>query len=215
MADIVKNDIFGEPIVYENTEWDDVWVECAKDTDSKRVLMIGDSITRGFRAMLRKELDGRALPNTIATSKAVDNPNFEKLIDYHLTVGYEYSAVHIMSGPHGGHMSTERFEEGFERLVRFVSERLPKAKILIGTYPKVRVNGDTSRIDEARNTVTEQRNDAARRVASKVGAELNDLYPAIGDDAELYSPDGLHLSSMGYTLLAEATAKRLGACNVF
>ena len=214
MLDTVKTDIYGDPIVYEGTEWDDVWVECARDNESKRILMIGDSITRGFRAILKEELACRALPNTIATSKAVDNPNFERLIDYHLTVGYEYSAVHIMSGPHGPHLNIEKFEDGFERLVKFVAARLPKAKILIGTYPKVRFAGDLSQIDEERNQKTEQRNAAARRVAERLGAELNDLYYVIGDDTELYSPDGLHLSSGGYKLLAEATAKKFAECNV-
>ena len=69
-------DIYGGELVLEGTEWDDVWVECASDKKTKRILMIGDSITRGFRAKLKENISPDALPNTVATSKSVDNPLF-------------------------------------------------------------------------------------------------------------------------------------------
>jgi len=200
-------DIYGGGLVLEGTEWDDVWVECASDEKTKRILMIGDSITRGFRAKLKENIFPDALPNTVATSKSVDNPAFCALIDYHLASGYEYSAVHFMSGPHGLHMSTETFKDGFERLVLMLKERLPLAKIAVGTYPRVRLESDLTKLDAEKTRITEERNAAVCEIAQKYGLPVNDLYRAVGDNPEIYSPDGLHLSAEGYALLAETTAR--------
>jgi hypothetical protein len=58
-------------IVRENIEWLDVWVPNTNATDLPRVLLIGDSITRGYFKDVEEKLKGKAHVARLATSKSV------------------------------------------------------------------------------------------------------------------------------------------------
>ena len=77
--------VFGEQKTkLEQIEWDDLWFQEATDTLSKRVLLIGDSITRACRAMINKRLNPLGVVvDQLATSKGNDNPFF---IPFELTL---------------------------------------------------------------------------------------------------------------------------------
>lgn len=48
-----------EPIS-ERIEWIDIWVTDADKDDLPRVLLVGDSITRGYFGAVEKHLEGKA-----------------------------------------------------------------------------------------------------------------------------------------------------------
>lgn len=47
----------------ENTEWCDIWIPSASKTDKPHVLLVGDSITKGYYKSVCKNTAGHALPN--------------------------------------------------------------------------------------------------------------------------------------------------------
>ena len=57
-------------MVRENIEWLDVWVPGNNVTDRPRVLLIGDSITRGYYKAVEDKLKGKAVVCRLATSRA-------------------------------------------------------------------------------------------------------------------------------------------------
>ena len=64
-----------EPI-RERIEWADIWVTDADKDDLPRVLLIGDSITRGYFGEVEKRLAGKAYCARLTTSKCVSDPWF-------------------------------------------------------------------------------------------------------------------------------------------
>ena len=75
---------FGEQkTILERIEWDHLWFQEATDTVSRRVLLIGDSITRACRNVIYQRLSPLGVVvDQLATSKGNDNPYLIPLIDY-------------------------------------------------------------------------------------------------------------------------------------
>src|SRR5712691_4028582 len=58
----------------ESIEWCDIWISHANETNLPRVLLIGDSITRGYYPEVEKRLAGKAFVARLATSRFVADP---------------------------------------------------------------------------------------------------------------------------------------------
>jgi hypothetical protein len=58
----------------ENIEWCDAWMPDSNSTGSPRVLLIGDSITRGYFPKAQTLLKGKAYCARFCTTKAVGDP---------------------------------------------------------------------------------------------------------------------------------------------
>lgn len=63
-----------KPVVREDTEWLDVWLPNTNSHDLPRVLLIGDSITRGYGPQVEADLKGKAYVGRMATSKSLGDP---------------------------------------------------------------------------------------------------------------------------------------------
>lgn len=91
-----------EPI-RERIEWADIWVTDANKNDLPRVLLIGDSITKGYFSEVEKHLAGKAYCARLTTSKCVSNPSFAdevQLLLKHYKFGFitEVGAVGLLKG---------------------------------------------------------------------------------------------------------------------
>src|SRR5438309_134160 len=91
----------GEPrVVREDIEWLDVWVPDANAGGLPRVLLVGDSITRGYGPAVERNLKGKAYVARLATSKSVGDPGL--LAEVSLVLGqYRFDLVHFNNGLHG------------------------------------------------------------------------------------------------------------------
>src|SRR5437867_13328630 len=58
----------------ESIEWCDIWISHANETNLPRVLLIGDSITRGYYPEVEKRLAGKAFVARLTTSRFVADP---------------------------------------------------------------------------------------------------------------------------------------------
>ena len=186
----------------ETYEWDDIWWDHAPDKEGKRILIIGDSISRGYRRAAAKIENRDFYIDGIATSKAVDNTTFYTLLDYYAQSGLPYDAVFFNNGLHGWHLDdSEKFKAHFEKLAAYIKERFsPKSFYIVLTTP-VRKSKQTEIFDE-RNERAKLRNISAAEVAEKLGAETVDLFSLIENRPDLYTQDGVHLVDEGYDLLA-------------
>ena len=174
--------------VSETYEWDDIWYERTHDADKKRVLYVGDSISRGVRSSLNRLGEGEILFDNAAGSKALDDPNYDKLME--LVIAQEPKRPDLIlfnNGLHGFHLGTEEYENLLE-------EKLKLIVSLSGVKPAVVLT--TAVKDAKRNESTViPRNAAAKRVARRLGLAVIDLFgftedmPRIGDGVHFEPAD--------------------------
>ncbi len=188
--------------VLETYEWDNIWWEHASDTTQKRALIIGDSISCGYRGRVNALLAGEIYVDGFGSSKAVDNPYFERS----LALCVEQSGCSLMlfnNGLHGWHLSAEEYETHYRELVKALVERYPDKKLVLMLTTPMRKNGNLSEPDEERNRLIGARNAAARRVAKEFHLDVLDLYEVLADkDGSLWM-DPCHLCADGYEMLAK------------
>lgn len=189
----------------ETYEWDDIWWEHASDREKTRMLVIGDSISCGYRRLVTEELGEEIYVDGLATSKALDNPAFESLIDYVALQHDNVKIVQFNNGLHGWHLSDEEYAQNYERVLDIVSEKYKNAKIVIALTTPVRNKEDLNKFSE-RNERVLRRNKIAVSIARERCLLVNDLYSLIYDKPELWKDDGVHLLDSGYKIIAKHTA---------
>ena len=193
----------------ERIEWDDLWYQEATDTTSKRVLLIGDSITRGCRNMINDRLSALGVVvDQLATSKANDNPFFIPLIDYTIAQQPSCCVLQLWLGHHGGHQTPEEFGKDYEKILCHLMEKYPDKKLLIVCQTPVREMGNIE-VLSVRNDRSIARGTEAKRLAEKYDLAYLDAYTPLIDKPELYTQDGIHLLENGCQLLADCCAEAI------
>lgn len=185
----------------ENIEWTQYWTE---DTQSgkHKVLMIGDSISVGYRSEVNKLLGDDLSITAYSTSKAVDNPWFAKELALNIEQhDFSYDIVTLNNGLHGFHLSTEAYEAGMRSLIGAVQALLPAAKLYLVLSTPITEYEKPDTLSEKNQAVIE-RNEAVLRLADELGLPVIDLYSAVLGNAEVKSTDGYHYNGAGYQLLA-------------
>jgi lysophospholipase L1-like esterase len=195
----------------ERYEWCDFWWEEATSQHGNRVLLIGDSITRGYRPHLNKLLHGIAYVDMLATSKAVDNPSLFREMDYILyhQTEFTYQVIHINSGLHGFHLSVAEYEHHYDRVIGYLLEHSHGAKLVVALTTPVTKEGEPGQLNSAINDKVIERNKAAERLAAKYNLELNDLYSRMLGKSDYRAADGYHYNSHGEQAQAGIVAEKL------
>ncbi len=186
----------------ETFEWERIWWEHIDDPEKPRALIIGDSVSCGYRDILNKLLQGEVYLDGLGTSKAVDNPLFPKLIDYMHSQYQEYDAILFNNGLHGWHLSDDDFEKYYRELLCYVKNCFPDKRLVVMLSTPVRKGKDIAVFD-ARNDRVIERNRRAILVAKELDAEVLDLYSVLVEHPKLYREDGVHLLEDGYEVLAK------------
>lgn len=191
-----------EKQVLETYEWDNIWWEHADDTKKDRILIIGDSISCGYRNIINKKLSGSLYVDGIGTSKNLANDSFIALIEYVFSQKENYKIVQFNNGLHGWNLSKEEYELHYEKVIKHIQKEYPTVKIIIALTTPLRNKNDFSKMDN-RNKIVIDRNESARKIADKYGFEVNDLYSVIKNRNDIYREDGVHLTDEGYEILAQ------------
>lgn len=190
----------------ETYEWDNLWWEHADDRSGKdRILLIGDSISCGYRGMVNECLKGEVYADGLGTSKGLDNEAFFALIDYVIGQQKNCKLIQFNNGLHGWHLSIQEYKECYLEFIHYFKEMYGDKKLVLALSTPVRDGGNLSRLD-ARNAEVIQRNQAVREIAESEGLAVNDLYAPVIGHPEFYSPDGVHLTEEGYRVLAKQCA---------
>ena len=194
-------------IAREAIEWADVWIPDANGTTLPRVLLIGDSITRGYYPQVAEKLKGKASVARLATSKSLGDPAL--LAEVALVLDQcQFDIVHFNNGLHGAGYSNEEYGKSFPDLVATIRKYAPKAKLIWATTTPTRTKENLSVIAEGTKRV-QDRNKIAEGIVTKEGIAVDDLYDLVKDHAEYWSQDGVHFNGKGVAVQAEQVAKQI------
>ena len=195
----------------ETYEWDNIWWEKAPDNNTPRALIIGDSISCGYRQLINTEIGGKIYIDGFGTSKALDNPFMISSIDNVIAQQKHTEAIQINNGLHGWHLSLAEYEHHYRIIIDHILTTYPDVPLIIALTTPVRKKDNLDIFDE-RNHLVLKRNEIAVNIAKEKNIIINDLYSTIAKTPEIYILDGVHLSVEGYLLLAKQCVKVFKKC---
>ncbi len=194
-------------VVRENIEWLDVWVPGHTITDQPRLLLIGDSITRGYYNTVEAKLKGKAVVARLTTSKSLGDPAL--LDEVRLVLGQtKFDVVHFNNGMHGWGYTEDEYAKALPDLVATIRKGAPTAKLICATTTPVRIAGKPELSDPKTDRV-KVRNKAVADVMDKEKIPTNDLFTLVAEKPEWFSQDGVHLNPKGSTALGEQVAEHV------
>ena len=142
-----------EHIAREYIEWSDVWLTGANQTDKPHVLLLGNSITRGYHPKVEKLLEGKAYVGRLSGSKSVGDPALLDEVAAILKHNH-FDVIHFNNGLHGFDYTEEEYAEAFPEYVALIRKYAPDAKLIWATITPVRQGEgmkDFAPITERRN----------------------------------------------------------------
>ena len=184
----------------EGTEWCDIWITKATDKKLPRVMLVGDSITKGYFKVAEKQLQGKASCARFATSACVSDPAFFAQLDAMFS-HYQYAVIHFNNGLHGMGYSEEEYREGYEKALQLTRKKAPKAKLILALSTPLQSTSNVNKL----NPRVDERNRIVRELAQKYGATINDLHGISKGHPEHYK-DPYHFKPVAIDL----QGKRVG-----
>jgi lysophospholipase L1-like esterase len=180
------------------------WDFVKDDPALPRVLLIGDSVSRGYTAAVRKALAGkanvhRAPANCGPTASGIKN------IDAWLTDhpgGEKWDVIHFNFGIHDRGTSVADYTARLEQLVQRMKQT--GAKLVWASTTPIPDNPEQKQT--AASIV--ERNAAAAKVMQKHGVAVDDLFGFITPRlAEAQLPKDVHFNAQGYDMLGQKVAE--------
>ncbi len=178
------------------------WDFVQDDPALPRVLLIGDSVSRGYTQAVRKALAGkanvhRAPANCGPTASGVKN------LDVWLGDG-KWDLIHFNFGIHDRNTPLADYRDRLEQLV--TQMKTTGARLMWASTTPI------PDLPDKKYTAVSiiERNTAAAEVMKKLGVATDDLFSAITPHlAEMQNPNDVHFNSAGYTFLGETVAKAI------
>jgi hypothetical protein len=204
---LVVSFVSAEEPVRERIEWIDIWVTDADKDDLPRVLLIGDSITRGYFGEAEKHLAGKAYCARLTTSKCVSDPSFIDEVQL-LLKHYQFAAIHFNNGLHGWGYTEEQYRKGLAETVDAIREQAGDAKLIWATTTPVRDRSDLKQFAERTERV-EARNKIAAEIMDEREIPTNNLFGLVEDQPDWYSNDGTHFNGKGKAAQGKQVADSL------
>jgi lysophospholipase L1-like esterase len=191
-------------IARENIEWLDVWLPDTNAHDLPRVLLIGDSITRGYGRQVETALKGKAYVGRMATSKSLGDPALLNEVTAILEE-QRFDVIHVNNGMHGDGYSEEEYAAALPALLDTLRRYAPDAKLIWATTTDVRRRNRLEESDPKTGRIV-LRNRAVAAFAGREHIPIDDLFTLVRDHPEYHAPDGVHFNEQGYHVLAGQVA---------
>lgn len=192
----------------EAIEWCDIWQPNQTKTGLPRVLLIGDSITRGYYPVVQKQLQGKALVDRLSTSAFVSDPMLAAQIAMVLDHAH-YDVIHFNNGMHGWQHSEQEYRKGYPAFVETIRRHAPSAKLICATTTPLKasvpVKPDEPRSSDERIAA---RNAIALEIVQPQGIAVDDLFTPMKDHPELHS-DNVHFNPQGTALQGQQVASEI------
>ena len=202
--------VSAEEPIRERIEWADIWVTDADKDDLPRVLLIGDSITRGYFGEVEKHLAGKAYCARLTTSKCVSDPSFIDEVQL-LLKHYRFAVIHFNNGLHGWGYTEDQYRDGLTQTVDAIRKQAGVAKLIWATTTAVRDRGDLTKFSERTERVR-VRNRIAAEIMKEHGISTNDLFGLVEVRPDWYSGDGTHFNGKGKGAQAKQVAESIAKC---
>jgi len=190
-----------DKVAGRSTAWDFV----QDDPKLPRVLLIGDSVSRGYTQATRTQLAGKANVHR-APENCGPTKNGIKKIDVWLGENQKWDVIHFNFGIHD---RATPFAEYTERLDQLITKMKATGAKLIwaSTTP---IPDDAAKGQKAASIV--EHNEAAAAVMAKQGIATDDLFTAITPHLEtMQNPNDVHFNNGGYDFLGKQVAASIEA----
>jgi lysophospholipase L1-like esterase len=186
----------------EAIEWCDLWQPNQNKSGLPRVLLIGDSITRGYYPVVQKQLQGKAFVDRLSTSAFVSDPMLAAQIAMVLG-NTHYDIIHFNNGMHGWQHSEEEYRTSYPALVETMRQHAPSAKLICATTTPLKVSVPV-KPDEPRSSDERiaARNAIALEIVKPQGIAIDDLFTPMKAHPELHS-DNVHFNPQGTALMGQ------------
>ena len=197
--------------VRESIEWLDVWMPNTNDSALPRILLIGNSITRGYYPEVQRILEGKAYLARLATSKSIGDPGLLKEIE--LIMGYyKFDIVHFNNGLHGWGYSEEEYGKAFPAFVKKIRQQAPNAVLIWATITPIRTKANVNIFDPRTERVKVRNKIALHFISTQKDIKIDDLWELTVNTPEFYQGgDGTHPNPAGYAAIGQKVAKELSA----
>jgi lysophospholipase L1-like esterase len=198
----------GRVPVTEKIEW--TWTDRpeAAVAGLPNVLLVGDSITRGYYPATVKELSGVANVYLFATSASSGDPRLPgQLRDYFNMMGVTFAVVHFNNGMHGWGYTEKEYAEGLPDVIEALSEGAPQAELVwANTTPVLHdsTNGQST------NVRIDERNRLAAALMKNDRIAVDDQHALMLKHPELHNGD-VHFTEEGSALQAAQVAEAIRA----
>jgi lysophospholipase L1-like esterase len=194
--------------VLEQYEWCDFWWQEAPKQDKKRVLLVGDSISRAYRPYVNDQLKGEVYADQLSSSRALDNPAFLFELDYMLKLNnVKYDAIHFNNGLHGMHLTVDQYELHLENVIQHILSFIDCSKFILAQSTPVTKPNIPTELEAELNDMVLDRNQVMERLALKYNIKLNDLYTQMLGKSEYRVNDGYHYNAAGEKAQAAIVAE--------
>lgn len=202
--------VSAEEPIRERIEWADIWVTDADKDDLPRVLLVGDSITRGYFGDVEKHLAGKAYCARLTTSKCVSDPSFSDEVQL-LLKHYKFAAIHFNNGLHGWGYTEDQYRDGLAKTVAAIKKHAGDAKFIWATTTPVRESSNLQQFGERTERV-KARNKIAAKIMKEHDIPTNDLYGLVELHPDWHSGDGVHFNGQGKAAQAKQVAESVAKC---
>jgi lysophospholipase L1-like esterase len=178
------------------TAWDYV----KDDPKLPRILLIGDSVSRGYTLATRKALEGAANVHR-APENCGPTANGLKKLPVWLGDGH-WDIIHFNFGIHDRKTPLSDYEQRLETITAQL--KATGARVIWASTTPVAEGG----MKDATDADLVARNEVAARVMKKHGVEIDDLYAAMQPHLAKYqNPKDVHFGEPGYEFLGQQVAQ--------
>jgi len=194
-------------MITEKVEW--TWAERPKAPNPAlpNVLLLGDSITRGYYPEVAEKLAGRANCYLFATSASSGDPRLAgQLQAYFHMAGVKFRVIHFNNGMHGWGYNETQYARGLPGLLKVLRADAPGAKLIWASTTPVQNDSTTGGATNAR---IEARNAAAAKLMYANHIPVDDQYTLMTAHANLHNGD-VHYTAAGSTIQADQVVELIG-----
>ncbi|MCD6048658.1 MAG: hypothetical protein K0Q55_61 [Verrucomicrobia bacterium] len=178
------------------------WDYVKDDPKLPHVLLIGDSVSRGYTMATRAALKGKANVHR-APENCGPTANGLKKLDVWLGKG-NWDVIHFNFGIHDRATPPSDYEKRLDEIITRLNKTGAKL-VWASTTP---IPTDTSKKQTAESVV--ERNEIAEKLAKKHGIAINDLFTFITPQlVTLQNPNDVHFNAKGYEALGQQVAKSI------
>ncbi len=178
------------------------WEFVKDDPKLPRVLLIGDSVSRGYTQAVRKALTGKV---NVHRAPANCGPTASGLKNIEVWLGDgKWDLIHFNFGIHDRNTPIADYQQRLELLIDRMKKTEAKLVWASSTPCPDTKNG------QYKSAPIIERNTAAAEVMKKHGIAIDDLFTAITPHlATMQNPDDVHFNAQGYDFLGETVAKAI------
>ena len=157
------------------------------------MLLVGDSIVKGYYGEVQERLKGHAYVARLATSKCLADPAYLGEVSLILSENH-FDVIHFNNGLHGWDYTEEEYRRGFPVLLDLLKKESHGAKLIwatttpVGKAPRPKKSARATGAVRARNKI-------AAEFVAKENIPVDDLFSLVEKHAEYFSGDGVHFAA--------------------